>query len=366
MRASPLFAFALCCVAVPAGLRAQAMDATRPDAVVGVSFRTVTFGTGFGVKSLTELAVPLGLTIPVGRRVTLDAGTYYVNAKRTDESDSSATISGLTDVVIRGAFQLKPDVAVLTAAVSIPTGQASLDQGQVLLAGATATDLIPFPVQNFGSGFSMTTGLALATPLGAWAVGLAGSVRVNGSYEPFMGDTTSLSPGAEMRVRVGADRIVGQGRFSLGLTFSNFSTDELGGTSLKPGSRIIPQVSWSFPVGNNNLSLYAWNIYRNVKEDTLTLNAKENTLSIGAMMAIRTGRNTLRPQIEYRQAWRGPGGLQANGKLFGVGARYSVTTGGRVTMTPGVRFDMGSLPDAGGTSYSFTGISANLSIRTSF
>ncbi|MGZ5861579.1 MAG: tetratricopeptide repeat protein, partial [Croceibacterium sp.] len=68
-------------------------------------------------------------------RLNLDAGTYYVSAQRTDASGSQ-TINGLTDVIVRGNYQLKPDVAVFTFAMSLPTGQKTLDASQRQVASA--------------------------------------------------------------------------------------------------------------------------------------------------------------------------------------------------------------------------------------
>lgn len=344
----------------------------RVDAQTGAEYRSVSFGAGFGTSSLKEFAIPIGIAMPIGSRLSLDAGTYYVSAQRTDASGSQ-TINGLTDVIVRGNYQLKPDVAVFTFAMSLPTGQKTLDAGQRQVASAMATDLVPFPVTNFGTGFSVTTGLAWATPVGPWALGLAGSFRYNASYVPSSEppqDTMTLKPGAEMRVRIGADRIVGQGRLSLGLTYSSFANDEFGAQSQSPGTRLIPQFSWTTPLGiNNSLVFYGWDVYRDVDESaTVNAGVKQNTVALGAMASLRGGaRNTLRPQLELRKGWRGPGGLNDAGMLVGLGLRYQMAAGERMTVTPGLRLDLGSVATtAGSPNASITGFSVSLTARTSF
>ncbi len=361
MRARHVGPVLLVLASLPASLRAQG-ESPRAGALAGVEFRTVTYGTGYASKSASELAAPLGVTLPISRRITLDVGTYFFHAERKDSSGASTSVSGLADVVLRGAFQLKPDVAVLTVAVSVPSGQGTLSSSQDSVARAVATDLIPFPVTNFGTGVNVTTGLAFAAPVGPWALGLAGSYRYNGSYEPFENNPVSLKPGGEVRFRVGADRIVGQGRVSLGLTFSSFSNDEFGSSARSAGSRIIPQASWSLPVGNNNLAFYAWDIYRNVSASVADTSIARNTLAGGAVLALRMGRNTLRPQVEFRHAWNWSSG--SAGTLLGLGAHYSIAAGTRLTFVPGVRFDTGSLQHGTGT-ITFTGLSGSLTIRTS-
>lgn len=352
--------------AVPAllGVALLAMSAeearaqgSHPSALVGAEFRSMSFGAALGVKSVREFVVPIGLVFPVSSRLTIDAGTNVVSAQRTDSAGGSVKLSGVTDVVVRGALQLKPDVAVFTVSVNLPTGHRTLGSNQIGLASALATDLVPFPVTNFGSGFGVTTGLALAAPVGPWALGIAGSYRYTGSYQPLLDTSLTLTPGGEIRVRVGADRIVGQGRVSLGVTYSTFSSDEFGGPR-RPGKRVIPQVSWSLPLGNNSLALYAWDLYRGAGTiDTVS----SNTITAGAQLALHSGRNLFRPQIEYRQS----SGL-ISGRLIGVAARYQIAAGERLSVVPGARFDVGSMKTDTGASASLMGFSASLMMRTTF
>ena len=347
---------------VPAILAAQ-VDVTRAGIVSGAEFRTVSFSTG-QTRRLSEFAVPIGFAAPLGRRVTFDIGTYFVSAQRKDDLGASATISGLTDVVVRTAIQLKPDVAVFTLSANLPTGKHELTNEQNTVAGNFATDLVPFPVSNFGSGMSVTSGLALAAPVGPWALGIAGSYRYNGSYTPFSDTSTTLKPGGEVRLRLGADRIVGQGRMSFGVTYSTFSNDEFGSAARKPGTRFIPQAAWSLPLGSggNSMSLYSWDVLRGA--DNTVGSVSENTVALGAILAMRAGRNSLRPLLEVRHSWKDG---QNNGTLLGVGARYAITAGPRMSVTPGFRFDIGSQPLVPGssTSANITGISASLTIRGS-
>jgi len=364
MRARVLTVLALAAGTSAAPLLAQ--DGGRPRALAGAEYYSVSFGSGLGTKSLHELVVPLGLTVPVGRRLLLDAGTYYVNAQRKDEAGGSGTVSGLTDVVLRGAWQIRPDIAALTVAVNVPTGQRELSGDQLPVAGAVATDLIPFPVTSFGTGVSVTTSLAYAVPVGPWAFGVAGGYRYNGSYQPLADTTASLKPGSEVRLRVGADRLVGQGRLTLGFTFSTFSRDEFGADRLGAGRRFISQASWNFPVGNSTVAFYAWDVHRTNAafgpDSTRTPKLTVNTVAFGAIAGLRVGRNLLRPSIELRHAWQGTGKIAGAGTLVGIGARYQMNVGTRFALLPGVRADLGSIPGAAGN-VSFTGVSAGLSVR---
>jgi hypothetical protein len=340
-----------------------AVGQDRPRVVVGGEFYTVSFDSGIGTKSVSEFVVPLGVALPMGR-LTLDAATYVVSARRTDDSGVSTTLEGITDVMVRAGFQLWPDVAVLTMAVNLPTGTETLTGDQLLVAGAAATDLIPFPVSTFGTALNVTTGLALAAPVGGWAVGAAGSYRYNGSYSPLAEDTATLRPGGEIRVRLGADRVVGQGRVALGVTYSTFSQDDFGGLRSSPGGRIVAQASWSFPVGNHNVALYAWDVNRSQDSSALGPALKQNTAAVGASGALRLGRSLLRPAAELRNQWQGTTSLDQYGWLLSLGARLQLALGDRFTLTPGARFDTGSLRIGGG-SVGYTGFSGSLLVRAS-
>ncbi len=343
----------------PAALAAQT---PRPRVIGGAEFYGVSFSPGLGAKSVSEFAVPLGVAIPVGTRLSFDAGTYVVSAQRKAETGETATISGLTDVSLRAGYQVVPDAVALTVSVNLPTGQASLDGDQLLVAGATATDLIPFPVTSFGSGFNVTSGLAVAVPVGGWALGAAGSFRYNGDYEPLADTAITLTPGAEYRLRLGADRIVGQGRVSFGVTYSTFSRDEFGVDQVNGGQRFITQASWSFPVGNHNVSLFAWDIARSADStatgSTTVPGAKENTVALGAITSLRLGRHTLRPALEYRRSWRGETTLAPYGSLVSIGARHFIQASDRFTVVPGLRLDIGSITGVG-----LTGFSGSITVR---
>jgi hypothetical protein len=350
-------------VAMP--LRGQ--ESGSPRALAGAEFYNVSFGAGVGTKSVRELVVPLGFTVPIARRLVLDAGTYYVNAKRTDQAGGSGTVTGLTDLVVRGALQIVPDVAALTVSVNVPTGKQTLSGDQLLVAGAVATDLIPFPVTSFGSGVSVTTSLAYALPVGPWALGVAGSYRYNGSYQPLADTTADLKPGGEVRLRMGVDRLVGQGRLTMGFTFSTFARDEFGSDQLGAGRRYISQASWNIPVGNSSLAFYAWDVHRMndaFGPDTLrTPKLAANTVAIGLIAGLRVGRSVLRPALEVRHAWQGTTTMASAGTIVGVGVRFQWNLGGGFAVLPGVRMDLGSLPKAAGGSASVTGVSAGLSVR---
>lgn len=343
---------------LPAALLAQ--EPGRARVVTGVEMYNIKFETGSGSSTtIRELVAPLGFSLPVGQRLNFELGTYFVNVEM-DNGTSTTTISGLTDVIMRAAYQLKPDVATLTFSVTAPTGQTQFTDQQLSIAGNVSSDLIPFPVTTFGAGFSATTGLAVAVPAGSWAIGLAGAYRYSGEYSPKQTNPdTSLTPGSEFRLRLGADRLIGQGRFSVGVTYSSFTQDEFGAARSTPGPRIISQLGWGFPIGNSSLSLYAWNVYRAEGDSVPPLpRIQENTFAFGTVGAFRLGGNLLRPSLEFRMQTSRINGTDSDGNLIGAGLKYQIQAGRRMTIVPGVRADVGTSQNV-----DFTGISGSLSLR---
>lgn len=341
----------------------------RPRAYTGLELRTVSFDPGLGTASLSQMAVPVGLVWPASRRVSFDAGFRYASSTREDESGASTSVSGLTDTQVRSVIQVIPDALVATFAVNLPTGKTELSDDELLVAGAVANDLITFPVSSYGSGFSMTSGLAVALPVGPWALGIAGSYRFSGEFTPVADSAGSTyRPGGEVRVRVGLDRLVGQGRLSLGVTYSTFSVDEFAGTeAFRPGKRLVTQASWTIPIGNASVALYAWDYHRSSGEVADTLGGirtgKQNTLTFGAAGSLRIGRGTLRPSLEMRQQWEGVSSMTNAGTLISAGARWQMQLGTRLGLIPSLRYDVGELDNGSGTRVGFSGLSASVTLR---
>lgn len=350
-----------------AALAGSARAQGRRLLVSGLEFRSLSFDSGLGAKTVTEMVVPIGVIWPLSRRVTVDVGTRFAQAKREDEDGSSATLSGLTDLQARAVVQVVPDRVMFTVAANLPTGKTTLTGEELSVAGAIASDFLPFPVSSFGNGTSVTSGLAVAVPVGGWAFGLASSYRVSGEYTPLADTSVSYKAGAEVRFRAGLDRIVGQGRVSLGFTYSSFATDEFGGfEAFSPGNRYIAQASWSFAVGNTGVSLYAWDLYRNAGEipANQTTTEKQNVMALGGAVSFQLGRSQLRPTLEYRRHTLGVEKLDPAGSLLSLGARYQMPLGERLVLLPALRFDTGSIA-SNGTDVGFTGFSAAVSLRAS-
>src|SRR6185437_6644381 len=66
----------------------------------------------------------------------------------------------------------------------------------------------------------------------------------------------------EYRARLGLDRAVGTGRVTVGVTYSSFGDDELGGSLYNTGNRLLSQVAFDNTLGVGRLTLAGWDLYR--------------------------------------------------------------------------------------------------------
>ena len=215
-------------------------------------------------EKISELAVPVFVTIPFGSRFTFDVGTAYARARATTGSAVSE-INGLTDTQLRGNLTLGTDFVVITGGVNLPTGKSTVDLEQLTAAGRIGSDFLAFPISNMGTGLATTGGIAIARPIGDWNLGLGGAFRRSASYEPFNVPGQAplkFQPGNEVRARIGVDRGVRNGRLTLGVTYSAFGDDEAGTSVYNTGNRVIAQTILTQQVVGADVTLAAYNVFR--------------------------------------------------------------------------------------------------------
>lgn len=346
MRPSSLAATAaLVLAALPASLPAQNLypEAT---AVGGVTVRQYNYGDGFLIDYARQIAVPIALAAPIGDRFAVDLGTYYA-VTTVRQGGSNSTFSNITDTQVRAAYTIGADALVASVMVNLPTGPETTTLQRFGVAASAASNFLLFPVNTYGSGFSITPGLAGAVTAGNWNLGLAASVRWSSEYEPFSGGTTvKYQPGIETRIRAGVDRLVGKGRLAFGGTFSTFANDELSGSGLgggtfDPGNRFLLDGDFTFPAGSGTLTTYVWHYYRAASSGGAS--EKENVFTAGLSGRFGLGsRTSLEPLLEGR-FWSPESG---SGTLIGGGTALRMQVSPKVTFVPSARLDLGSVKTA--------------------
>lgn len=219
-RIAPVLAFVLGASLVAAGpARAQRLlDARIVSAgAVAESWNFGSIGL-FGVQKVQELTLPVTVVVPVTHRFSFDAYGAWSNGSVTDVNGNVTTISGMTDVRVRGVARLRGDNLLLTVGAAIPTGKTAFDAADGSAAAVLAAPALRFRTPVLGSGAGATTGLVYAHEAGSWVLGVAGSVEMRGSYTATaqVGQpTTGLRPGHAGHFSVAADHLSGESRSSV-------------------------------------------------------------------------------------------------------------------------------------------------------
>ena len=354
---------------------AQSLAAQRPNDrgafSTGAEFRSLSFERLPTIRRLQQSTIPFGAIASYGR-LTVDVGSAWASTRivRTDQTSESA--QHLTDTQVRGAYTFGRDAVVATLLVNLPTGPrraSALDYGVI---GAVSPTFLGFPVAGYASGFSVTGGVAGATQVGNWSLGLAGSLRMSSEFTPYVDSTGPIvyKPGVEGRIRGGADGIVGRSRLTFGLTYSTFGDDQVGASGsagkgqYRPGPRWFLEGGLLAPMGNATLNISAWNFHRASGYTAgAAVGNRENLTGADLAVSIPAGRDLA---IEPVLAGRLSKPQAGEGRMFGVGSRLRVRVSETVALTPLARYDTGSIDDGSGQRSHLHGWYLSALVRLSF
>lgn len=297
-------------------------------------------------QTISELSLPVFVVFPVTPSLTFDLGTSYTSARVETASGPDqgvSRISGFTDTQIRGNYTLGDDFVVLTAGLNLPTGRETATAAEQTAAGRIGSDFLDFPITTMGSGFGGTAGLAVARPVGDWNVGFGASLRVSSAYDPYQdasGARLRFEPGNEYRVRIGADRPLGTGRISAGLTYSAFGNDVAGGSIYNTGNRYISQATVTNSVAGAEVTVAAWDLYR--ASGTLadgTAVGYDNVVNALVAVGLHPRGVSVEPSLELRN-WQRDAYLPST--LATVGVRVKLHAGG-FGIVPSAGYTIGRL-----------------------
>jgi hypothetical protein len=321
--------------------------------------------------TVSEFTIPIFAIVPITPRLSFDVGSSFTQARAeqtTGTTKATSTISGLTDTQIRGNLVLGNDLVVLTGGVNLPTGKSTVATDQRAAAGLIGSDFLAFPIANMGTGFGGTGGIAVAVPIGGdWNFGVGASLRHSARYDPFDlsgAQVLHYQPGNEYRARAGLDHPLGTGRISLGLTYSTFGDDNLGGSIYNTGNRYLAQFDCNDSFGPGRISLAGWNLFRarGTLADGSTID-KENISSGTIAYGFDAGGTIVEPNVEGR-SWYQPG--QATSYLGTLGLRVAFNMGG-LAVVPSGGFSIGKIASQAGATANetatLTGFHGTLTIR---
>lgn len=338
----------------------------------GIHFQGFSFSEALGADDANLTLLPVGYTLPVGRRVSLDF--YGAYAHGTVQKDGTTfTMKGPVDTRVRGSFQITP-WAVFTAAVNLPTGDAAHDLEEAVVASVLSTDILGFQEASWGTGAAVTAGVASAYEAGEWGIGFGASYRLSNGFEPAEDVSLTYEPGDEIRIRLGLDRNVGDGgKLTLGLTFQNFSEDQFGGQNLfQAGNRLRGDISYAFRTGRSTWSLYAMDVWREsgdfftgqgiVAGDAAVTTGSQNLLILGMNGSTPAGATfRIRPSLDFRYQAREEG--TGAGWLLGGGLDVPLRIPGSWDLLPRVKYSYGALEALTGETETLWGVELGVTLR---
>jgi len=354
MRHRLLAAALACCVAPP--LAAQMVTQVQ-GAVLTESY---SFDAGLVFNKISETTVPVGLTAQFGRSVTATLSTGYARVSLTSADASlipNQSVSGALDTQLRLGFTVVPGRLILLATGVLPTGIKTVQQEQLSILGALSSDVIGFSAPSIGSGGGVGGGFAGAIPLGAWALGLGGTYRMPLAYQPIVGQTAKLKPGAEARLRVGLEGPLARTTYvRLAGIFATRAKDQVASQPENGvGNRFIGYVSVNQGLGSAALTVYGFDVYRAAPQVQATATGaailpRGNLIAVGSRLGIPLGANMqLAPRVEYRHSAAATD-TTANAPVQRLGASLRFGVDVRRTLSP--RFTV--VLQAGGATGSVT------------
>jgi len=338
-----------------------AAQAATTGARTGATFESYSFGSGLAFNRISEFTIPISVTQRVGGRLVLDVSTAFASASVSEAGGGGGTIthSGLIDTDLRATVSVIPGKLIFNLIGTIPTGATAVPDTTIPLFGATATDLLGFTTPGFGSGGGVSAGFASAFRMGQnWAVGTGASYRYGASYVPVQGGT-EMSPGGEIRGRLGIEGPFGAGKYFRGaLVYTTTAANDLGASRESTiGDRILGYAAVSMPLGNSHLSLYGWDMRRGRASPGTVSVPRGNVLAVGARVDRPWGpRATLSPLLEFRHELTGDPGpsMQLLGYLLRAGSDLRYRLSDRATGVIQTQLAFGTLHD-GATSVSIVG-----------
>lgn len=275
----------------------------------------------FPFTKISELTVPVGIDLAFGRVASATISSGFVRADLASANQAQLadqSLSGILETEVRLSVNVLPGRLLAVVSGAIPTGIRSVSDSAVAVLGAIASDVIGFAVPTLGSGGGVGGGLVGALPVGKMALGIGATYNYPLSYQPVVGRTAKIKPGAELRARAGLEGPLGRKTYlrTAGV-FALRQKDVLADTT-RPGigARVIGYLEVTQGLGNMQLTLYGFDVYRSSAqwEGTAIGGAalpKGNLMVGGLRYAIPAGRSfQITPKVEYRYSRQAPGAWQ--------------------------------------------------------
>jgi hypothetical protein len=266
-------------------------------------------------RNVSELAIPVTVTVPFGRLASFTLSSGYASVALTSAVSRTLlpnqSVSGLLDTQGRLSVNVIPGRLILLATGTIPSGQKTLSRDELFILGPLSSDIIGFTAGNLGSGGSVGGGFAGAIPMGRYALGVGGTFSKPMSFQPVLGTSDELLPGAEFRARLGFEGPLARRTYMrLAGVYAVRQKDQVSGTTLNGvGNRVITYAAVTQGIGaRGSIMVYGFDVFRADPQIEQTavgaaLLPRGNLLALGGQFTMGLGRTTtLVPRLEYRAA----------------------------------------------------------------
>jgi hypothetical protein len=195
-------------------------------------------GTGsIELQSASAWSVPIGASVGVSDRWTIDVSTSYANgtvqlrAADPGTGKDNYSLSGFTDVRARLTGRIVGDAVVATVGANLPSGTTSLDPSEFAALRVLAAPALAMQTPALGTGLGATAGVVLARQIAGWAWAFGASYELRRTYTPISFATGSPSPdvdpGDALHLSLGLDGLVGQSGMTVALSTDFFTDDRL-------------------------------------------------------------------------------------------------------------------------------------------
>lgn len=332
----------------------------------------LTFGPGMRLHNAAQVTFPVSTTVAITRNWSVEAAASYASTTLESVDGIRAQLRGLTDSQFRTTYTLSRDAAVFSLGLNLPTGESTISSEQLPVVRSIAQNFVPFPVSNYGAGLGVTGAGAVARSLGDWKVGAAASVRYLSSYQPLADLPGDYSPGLEVRVRLGVDRLLGERtRLTSAVTVSTFGTDDFTGSgaanfNFRPGRRCIGELTLTHQVGSSPLQAFGWAFLRTAGDSSgVSIPEAREALYYAGLAGTFTpnGWFSFTPGIDLR-IWRPTDG--GRGQAFGVRSAAVLRLRPGVSLVTSARGERGFIRIAGQGEGQFWGFGASTMLRVVF
>jgi hypothetical protein len=341
--------------------------AQSPQAGAGILFQRYSFeeAESSTVESLTLTAIPFMGSAWLGERVSFAVAGTWAEGRLEEANGNEQSISGLTDTQVTVTVSGRDGATSVSAIALLPTGVDSQTFDESRVAGAVASELLPFAISNWGTGGGVGLSASTAHIVGPLGVGFTASYLVRREYSPIDDREFAYRPGNVLRLVAAVDGTIGAASKGQ-LRVSWFQHDnDLGNDQnlFQAGDRFEVLGSLGFPVGARSTGL-VYGIFHNrgegqfLSEDRIL--ASQDLILAGAGIRSRVGRTILQPRVEARLFRRESGVEQGYDLGVGLDAEFGV---GRAIAVPSVRAHIGNLEVLDGVETGFTGLEFGLALR---